>query len=211
MKKILWMSILVFSACSALVMAQEETKTDGPRGPRGPRPEFFTEKGIDLSKLPESMPDQRKEELKSADKDGDGFVSWEEGKALAPRGPRRGGPDADRGPRHGGPNADRGPRRGGPNADRGPRHGGPNADRGPRHGGPNADRGPMWGRPIFFTEKGIDLGILQAADKDGDGFVSWEEGKDLFTGRPSDAPREGSPMSEEKPAEEVTPNDAEAK
>ena len=56
MKKILWMSILVFSACSALVMAQEETKTDGPRGPRGPRPEFFTEKGIDLSKLPESFP-----------------------------------------------------------------------------------------------------------------------------------------------------------
>ena len=48
----------------------------GPGAPFGN--EAFRDGKLDLSKLPEQFPQQRKDEMKAADKDGDGFLSMEE-------------------------------------------------------------------------------------------------------------------------------------
>ena len=59
-----------------------------------PKPEFITEDGnIDLSKLPEKMPEPMKENFKKADANNDGIVDQDEMKTLKPAfGPRPGGP-----------------------------------------------------------------------------------------------------------------------
>lgn len=73
------------SLSAALVAAQFAVAQppEENRGPMPPRGDFFAEARdadgrIDLSKLPEQMPQDRKDALKQADKDGDGFLTPEE-------------------------------------------------------------------------------------------------------------------------------------
>ncbi|MDO4587749.1 MAG: SUMF1/EgtB/PvdO family nonheme iron enzyme [Planctomycetia bacterium] len=59
----------------------------GPIGERRPgmfqRPDFMTEDGqIDLSKIPENIPEEMREQWLQADKDGDGFLNQEERQTL---------------------------------------------------------------------------------------------------------------------------------
>jgi hypothetical protein len=61
----------------------------GP-GPQGQAPRFgfgdaFKDGKIELAKLPERVPQEQKDKMKAADKDGDGFLTAEEMKALAPK------------------------------------------------------------------------------------------------------------------------------
>ncbi|MBQ7815500.1 MAG: hypothetical protein IJ387_13535, partial [Thermoguttaceae bacterium] len=166
-KTILFAALLASTATFAIAQ-------DGGPGPRGPRPE----RKIELSKLPEQMPQARKDALKAADKDGNGFVEGDELKALAP--PRQ----------HGRGFA--GPQ--GPGFGPGPMFGAPGFGPGPQ--------GPRFGAPTFgdaFKDGKIEIAKLperipqeqkdkmKAADKDGNGFVEGDEWKALFP------PRENAP------------------
>ena len=153
-KTILFAALLASTATFAIAQ-------DGGPGPRGPRPE----RKIELSKLPEQMPQARKDALKAADKDGNGFVEGDELKELAP--PR------ENGRRFGGPGFGPGPQ--------GPRFGAPGFGPGPQ--------GPRFGDA--FKDGKIEIAKLperipqeqkdkmKAADKDGDGFLTAEEMKAL--------------------------------
>ncbi|MBQ2791472.1 MAG: hypothetical protein IJE97_17695, partial [Thermoguttaceae bacterium] len=145
--------------------------------PRGPRPD----RKIELSKLPEQMPQELKDKMKAADKDGNGVLEGEELKGLFD-GPRFGGPGfGPQGPGFGGPGF--GPQ--------GPRFGGPGF--GPQGQAPRFGFGaqaPNFGAPRFgeaFKDGKLELAklpeqmpqerkdALKAADKDGDGFLTAEE------------------------------------
>lgn len=161
-KTILFAALLASTATFALAQ-------DGAPGPRGPRPE----RKIELSKLPEQMPQEHKDKMKAADKDGNGVLEGEELKGLFP-------PKGD-GPRFGAPQFGRpgfGPQ--------GPGFGGP----GPQFGRPGfGPQGPRFGEA--FKDGKLELAKLpeqmsqerkdkmKAADKDGDGFLTAEEMKEL--------------------------------
>jgi len=156
-----------------------------------PKPEFITEDGnIDLSKLPEKMPEPMKENFKKADANNDGIVDQDEMKTLKPVfGPRPGGPAF--GAPFNGPAF-------------GPRPGGP-------RNRPGAEPG-NFPKPEFITEDGnIDLSKLpekmpepmkenfKKADANNDGIVDQDEMKTLkpafgapFNG-PAFGPRPGTP------------------
>ena len=61
----------------------------------------FSDGKLDLSKLPEQLPQEFKDRMKNADKDGDGFLSGDELEAARPQGPGFGG--GMRGGRRGAP------------------------------------------------------------------------------------------------------------
>ena len=157
-KTILFAALLASTATFAIAQ-------DGGPAPRGPRPE----RKIELSKLPEQMPQARKDALKAADKDGNGFVEGDELKALAP--PRQNGR------RFAAPQ-------------------GPGFGPGPMFGAPGFGPGPQGQAPRFgfgdaFKDGKIEIAKLperipqeqkdkmKAADKDGDGFLTAEEMKEL--------------------------------
>ncbi len=162
-KTILFAALLASTATFAIAQ-------DGGPAPRGPRPE----RKIELSKLPEQMPQARKDALKAADKDGNGFVESDELKELVP--PR------ENGRRFGAP--------------QGPGFGAPGFGPAPTFGAPGfgAPQGPRFGVPMFgdaFKDGKIEIAKLperipqeqkdkmKAADKDGDGFLTAEEMKAL--------------------------------
>ncbi len=155
MKKALLIALLVASTAT-ISFAQDR---DANRRQRGFRGNFFasarTEDGkIDLSKLPEQTPQARKHALKAADKEGDGFLSREEFRAMTPR--RNG--DA--------PNNAQGR-----NARQNARQGdGPRPDA-PRPFGDAFKDGKL---EIAKAPEGMRE-AFKAADKDGDGFLTMEE------------------------------------
>ena len=76
----------------------------------GPGPMFgdaFKDGKIEIAKLPEQTPQEHKDKMKAADKDGNGFVEGDEWKALFP--PRENGPGFGPGPRFGAPGFGPGP------------------------------------------------------------------------------------------------------
>ena len=77
----------------------------GNRRDGAPRFNFFgdafSDGKLDLSKLPEQLPQEFKDRMKNADKDGDGFLSGDELEAARPQGPGFGG--GMRGGRRGAP------------------------------------------------------------------------------------------------------------
>jgi Ca2+-binding EF-hand superfamily protein len=176
-KTILFAALLASTATFA-------SAQDGAPAPRGPRPE----RKIELSKLPEQMPQELKDKMKEADKNGDGFVEGEELQGLFPAQGNR--------PRFGGPGFSpqgQAPRFGfaGPQGP-GFRGFGP----GPMFGAPGFGPGPQGQAPRFgfgdaFKDGKIELAKLpervpqeqkdkmKAADKDGDGFLTAEEMKAL--------------------------------
>ena len=163
-----------FAIAFALVMSAVTvafSQDENGRNARRPGGNFLaaarTEDGkIDLSKLPEQTPAQRKEALKNADKDGDGFLTPEEMRDAFPGRGNRGGQNGAPGARGGFPGA--------PN-------GGPGA---------GAPRAPFFGGAM--TDGKLDLSKLpeqmpqerkdemKKADKDGDGFLTMEEMRELF-------------------------------
>ncbi len=162
-KSILFAALLASTATFAIAQ-------DGGPAPLGPPPE----PKIELSKLPEQMPQARKDALKAADKDGNGFVEGDELKELVP--PR------ENGRRFGAP--------------QGPGFGAPGFGPAPTFGAPGfgAPQGPRFGVPMFgdaFKDGKIEIAKLperipqeqkdkmKAADKDGDGFLTAEEMKAL--------------------------------
>ena len=85
-KTILFATLLASTATFAI--AQDGGPS--PRGPRfgGPGPMFgdaFKDGKIEIAKLPEQTPQEHKDKMKAADKDGDGFLTREEMKELAPK------------------------------------------------------------------------------------------------------------------------------
>ena len=85
-KTILFAALLASTATFAIA----QDGGPGPRGPRfgGPGPMFgdaFKDGKIEIAKLPERIPQEQKDKMKAADKDGDGFLTAEEMKALAPK------------------------------------------------------------------------------------------------------------------------------
>ena len=162
-KTILFAALLTSTATFAIAQ-------DGAPGPRGPRPE----RKIELSKLPEQMPQELKDKMKAADKNDDGFLAGEELQGVFPaqgNGPRFGG-FGGFGP---------GPQ--------GPMFGAPGFGPGPQGQAPRFG-GPAFGAPRFgeaFKDGKIELAklpeqmsqerkdALKAADKDGDGFLTGEE------------------------------------
>ena len=74
----------------------------GPQGPRNFFGDAFQDGKLDLSKLPEQLPQEVKDRMKNADKDGDGFLAGDELEAVRPQGPGFGG--GMRGGRRGAPN-----------------------------------------------------------------------------------------------------------
>ena len=167
MKKTLIIAVAIVASSATFAFSQD----NGNRGQRRAGAGFLaaarTEDGkIDLSKLPEQMSQQRKDALKAADKDGDGFLDAEEFRATGPaRGERQ----------EGGP---------------GRNQGGPQGQPGPGFGAPGMGFGPMGG-PGMMTDGKLDLSKLpeqtpqevkdrmKAADKDGDGFLTFEEMRDM--------------------------------
>ena len=170
---------LLFAALLAST-ATLATAQDGGPGPRGPRPE----RKIELSKLPEQAPQEFKDRMKAADKNGDGVLEGEELQGLFParaNAPRFGAPQ--------GPGFGPGPMFGGPQ--------GPGFGPGPMFGAPGFGPGPQaprFGGPMFgdaFKDGKIEIAKLperipqeqkdkmKAADKDGDGFLTAEEMKAL--------------------------------
>ena len=139
----------------------------------GPGPMFgdaFKDGKIEIAKLPEQTPQEHKDKMKAADKDGNGFIEGDEWKALFP--PRKNAP------RFGAPGFGPGPQ--------GPRFGAPGFGPGPQ--------GPRFGAPMFgdaFKDGKIEIAKLPeqmsqerkdkmtAADKDGDGFLTRDEMKEL--------------------------------
>ena len=174
MKKTLLFAALLASTAT-FTFAQ-----DGGPGPRGPRPN----RKIELSKLPEQAPQELKDKMKAADKNGDGVLEGEELQGVFPAqgdGPRFGG--------FGGPGfGPQGPGFGGPGfGPQGPGFDGPGfGPQGPRFGGPGfGPQGPRFGEA--FKDGKLELAklpeqmpqerkdALKAADKDGDGFLTGEE------------------------------------
>ncbi|MBR4833291.1 MAG: hypothetical protein IKU86_03010 [Thermoguttaceae bacterium] len=149
-KTILFAALLASTATFA-------TAQDGGPGPRGPRPE----RKIELSKLPEQMPQELKDKMKEADKNGDGFVEGEELRGVFPA--------QGNGPRFGGFGPGFGPQ--GPGF-------GPQGQA-PRFGGPAFGEAFKDGKlelaklPEQMSQERKDA--LKAADKDGDGFLTAEE------------------------------------
>lgn len=159
----------------------------GDRGPmRDPLADARTEDGqIDLSKLPERMPEEFRNRFKEADTDGNGLLDADEQATMFNRRNR-----ADRG--EGRPGSRPGGREG-----RGPR-------RGPDGGGNAGPRGPFGPMGVVFsaiekarTEDGglkIDeltaevrqaqIEILKTADSNGDGLLTEEEMKAFMPPRP---------------------------
>ena len=167
MKKTLAIAFALVMSAATVAFSQDENG----RNARRPGGNFLaaarTEDGkIDLSKLPEQTPAQRKEALKNADKDGDGFLTPEEMRDAFPGRGNRGGQNGAPGARGGFPGA--------PN-------GGPGA---------GAQRAPFFGGAM--TDGKLDLSKLpeqmpqerkdemKKADKDGDGFLTMEEMRELF-------------------------------
>ena len=170
MKKTLAIAFALVMSAATVAFSQDENG----RNARRPGGNFLaaarTEDGkIDLSKLPEQTPAQRKEALKNADKDGDGFLTPEEMRDAFPGRGNRGGQNGAPGARGGFPGA--------PN-------GGPGA---------GAQRAPFFGGAM--TDGKLDLSKLpeqmsqerkdemKKADKDGDGFLTMEEMRELFPNR----------------------------
>lgn len=168
MKKTLIIAVALGFSVASLAFSQD-AETRGQRRQAGGG--FFaaarTEDGkIDLSKLPEQMPQQRKDALKAADKDGDGFLNSEELSAVMP---------ARNGRQEGATNRFQGA---------------PQGQQGPRFGAPGTGVGPF-GAPGMMTDGKLDLSKLpeqmpqerkdawKAADKDGDGFLTSEEMRDV--------------------------------
>ncbi len=181
----------------------------GPRGPmRDPLADARTEDGqIDLSKLPESMPEEFRNRFKESDADGNGLLDADEQRAQFSRRNR-----ADRGegrPQTGPDSRDgRGPRRG------------PDSFAAPRP--PFGPFGPMG---VVFTavervrtEDGAEIQLdeltaavrqaqiefLQTADADGDGLLTEEEMKAFAPPMPPQGPNGMSPREADDlpPAEE---------
>ena len=170
MKKTFAIAFALVMSAATVAFSQDENG----RNARRPGGNFLaaarTEDGkIDLSKLPEQTPAQRKEALKNADKDGDGFLTPEEMRDAFPGRGNRGGQNGAPGARGGFPGA--------PN-------GGPGA---------GAPRAPFFGGAM--TDGKLDLSKLpeqmpqerkdemKKADKDGDGFLTMEEMRELFPNR----------------------------
>ncbi len=170
MKKTFAIAFALVMSAATVAFSQDENG----RNARRPGGNFLaaarTEDGkIDLSKLPEQTPAQRKEALKNADKDGDGFLTPEEMRDAFPGRGNRGGQNGAPGARGGFP--------GTPN-------GGPGA---------GAPRAPFFGGAM--TDGKLDLSKLpeqmpqerkdemKKADKDGDGFLTMEEMRELFPNR----------------------------
>jgi len=161
-KTILFATLLASTATFAI--AQDGGPS--PRGPRfgGPGPMFgdaFKDGKIEIAKLPEQTPQEHKDKMKAADQNGDGFIEGDEWKALFPT--RENGP--------------------------GPKFGAPGFGPGPMFGAPGFGPGPMFGDA--FKDGKIEIAKLpeqtpqehkdkmKAADKDGDGFLTREEMKEL--------------------------------
>ncbi|MBP5621412.1 MAG: EF-hand domain-containing protein [Thermoguttaceae bacterium] len=171
MKKTLIIAVAIVASSATFAFSQD----NGNRGQRRAGAGFLaaarTEDGkIDLSKVPEQMSQQRKDALKAADKDGDGFLDAEEFRATGPaRGERQ----------EGGP---------------GRNQGGPQGQPGPGFGAPGMGFGPMGG-PGMMTDGKYDLSKMpeqapqefkdrmKAADKDGDGFLTCDEMRDAMPPR----------------------------
>ena len=147
-KTILFAALLASTATFA-------TAQDGGPGPRGPRPE----RKIELSKLPEQMPQELKDKMKEADKNGDGVLEGEELQGVFPA--------QGNGPRFGGFGF--GPQ--------GPGFGGPGF--GPQGQAPRFGEAFKNGKlelaklPEQMPQERKDA--FKAADKDGDGFLTAEE------------------------------------
>ncbi len=184
-KTILFAALLASTATFAIAQdggpKGEEPKNAFPpqeNAPRfgGPGPmlgDAFKDGKIEIAKLPEQTPQEHKDKMKAADKDGNGFVEGDEWKALFP--PRENAPGFGPGPMFGGPGFGPGPTFGAPGFGPGP-------------------QGPRFGAPAFgkaFKDGKIELAKLpeqmpqerkdkmKAADKDGDGFLTAEEMKEL--------------------------------
>ena len=190
MKKALLIAVALIAANAAFAYSQE----DGARPERRAGGNFLaqarTEDGrIDLSKLPEQMQQERRDSLKAADKDGDGFLSQEEMRDAFPRRNEQ-GPRPEGAPRFGqGPRPEGGPGQGRPG--NGPGQPGPGQ---PGFGQPRMGQ-PGFGMgfgPDAITDGKLDLSklsdqipqerkdALKAADKDGDGFLTAAEMRDAF-------------------------------
>ncbi len=173
-KTILFAALLASTATFAIAQdggpESEEPKNAFPpqeNAPHfgGPAPMFgdaFKDGKIEIAKLPEQTPQEHKDKMKAADKNGDGFIEGDEWKAFFP--PRENGPGFGPGPMFGAPGFGPGPQ-------------------GPRFGG------PMFGDA--FKDGKIEIAKLPeqtpqerkdkmtAADKDGDGFLTRDEMKEL--------------------------------
>jgi len=190
-KTILFAALLASTATFAIAQdggpESEEPKNAFPpqeNAPKfgGPGPMFgdaFKDGKIEIAKLPEQTPQEHKDKMKAADKNSDGFIEGDEWKALFP--PR------ENAPRFGAPGFGPGPQ--------GPRFGAPGFGPGPQapgFGGPGFGPGPQG--PRFgdaFKDGKIEIAKLpeqtpqehkdkmKAADKDGDGFLTAEEMKEL--------------------------------
>lgn len=171
MKKSLIIAVALVASTATLAFSQDEGNRAQRRAGGGFLAAARTEDGkIDLSKLPEQMSQQRKDALKAADKDGDGFLNNEEFRAMGPaRGERpEGGP--------------------------GRNQGGPQGQQRPGFGGPGTGFGPMGG-PGMTADGKYDLSKMpeqapqefkdrmKAADKDGDGFLTFEEMREAMPPR----------------------------
>lgn len=165
----------------------------GPGGPGGMRDflaEARTKEGkIDLSKLPESIPDRLKTALTEADKNADGFLSKAEQKKLPSLADRR-GPEGRRGSEgRRGPDAQ--DRRRFDNPENGDREERPMRD--PFEAARTEDRQIDLSKlPESIPER--MTARLTEADKNADGFLSREEQNELFNfnrrgGEPGDGPR----------------------
>ena len=180
MKRIAVIAIALTAAVASLQISNAQDQNQ-PRRQWGQQGRFLadarTEDGrVDLAKLPEQLPQERKDAMKAADKDGDGFLSDEEMRALLPQG----GPGQFGAPQ-------------GPQSWHG-MFGGPQAPQGwpGMFGGPQPPQGGLGFFGEAFKDGKLDLSKLpertpeqmkenlKKADKDGDGFLSTEELRDAM-------------------------------
>ncbi|MBQ9801430.1 MAG: hypothetical protein IJO40_16040 [Thermoguttaceae bacterium] len=189
MKKTILFAALLASTATFAIAQDDGPQSEEPKNvfppqenaPRfgGPAPMFgdaFKDGKIEIAKLPEQTPQEHKDKMKAADKNGDGFIEGDEWKALFP--PHKNGPGFGPGPMFGGPGFGPGPQ--------GPGFGAPGFGSGPQ--------GPRFGAPMFgdaFKDGKIEIAKLPeqmsqerkdkmtAADKDGDGFLTRDEMKEL--------------------------------
>ena len=162
-KTILFAALLASTATFAIAQdggpESEEPKNAFPpqeNAPKfgGPGPMFgdaFKDGKIEIAKLPEQTPQEHKDKMKAADKNSDGFIEGDEWKALFP--PR------ENAPRFGAPGFGPGPQ-------------------GPRFGDAFKDgKIEIAKLPEQTPQEHKDK--MKAADKDGDGFLTAEEMKEL--------------------------------